>query len=101
MASTRLRLDLPSEKLELLQPLGIRQLVLVPFDRASWRPWRRRPSWTRCWWGSSQARRIAVGSNFRFGAGARATRPILARIGADRGIAVTVVPMLCATAMSG
>ena len=27
----RLRLDLPSEKLELLEPLGIEQLVLVPF----------------------------------------------------------------------
>ena len=29
----RLRLDLPEEKLELLDPLGIQQLVLVPFDR--------------------------------------------------------------------
>jgi len=30
---TRLRLDLPEEKLELLEPLGIEQLVLVPFNR--------------------------------------------------------------------
>ena len=30
---TRLRLDLPEEKLELLEPLGIEQLVLVPFTR--------------------------------------------------------------------
>ena len=30
----RLRLDLPVEKLALLQPMGIRQLVLVPFDPA-------------------------------------------------------------------
>ncbi|MDC0269271.1 bifunctional riboflavin kinase/FMN adenylyltransferase, partial [Synechococcus sp. AH-551-N23] len=29
----RLRLDLPEEKLELLEPLGIQQLVLVPFNR--------------------------------------------------------------------
>ena len=29
----RLRLDLPEEKLELLEPLGIEQLVLVPFTR--------------------------------------------------------------------
>ena len=41
----RLRLDLPEEKLRLLDPLGIQQLVLVPFNRelarlmpaASWR----------------------------------------------------------------
>ena len=32
----RLRLDLPSEKLDLLAPLGIEQLVLVPFT-PSWR----------------------------------------------------------------
>ena len=31
---TRLRLDLPAEKLHLLGPLGIEQLVLVPFDAA-------------------------------------------------------------------
>jgi riboflavin kinase/FMN adenylyltransferase len=29
----RLRLDLPAEKLHLLEPLGIEQLVLVPFSR--------------------------------------------------------------------
>ncbi|NDC16162.1 MAG: bifunctional riboflavin kinase/FMN adenylyltransferase, partial [Synechococcaceae bacterium WB9_2_170] len=28
----RLRLDLPAEKLALLEPLGIQQLVLVPFN---------------------------------------------------------------------
>jgi riboflavin kinase/FMN adenylyltransferase len=33
-AEPRLRLDLPEEKLELLEPLGIQQLVLVPFDLA-------------------------------------------------------------------
>ena len=30
----RLRLDLPSEKASLLAPLGVEQLVMVPFDRA-------------------------------------------------------------------
>lgn len=31
---SRLRLDLPHEKLLVLEPLGIKQLVLVPFDQA-------------------------------------------------------------------
>ncbi len=31
---TRLRLDLPSEKTALLEPIGVKQLVLVPFDYA-------------------------------------------------------------------
>ncbi len=30
---TRLRLDLPDEKLPILEDLGIQQLVLIPFDR--------------------------------------------------------------------
>jgi riboflavin kinase / FMN adenylyltransferase len=90
---TRLRLDLPSEKLELLAPLGIRQLVLVPFDRAlaALAP---EAFVDRVLVGQLQARRIAVGSNFRFGARRQGDAADLARIGADRGIAVTVVPML-------
>ena len=90
---TRLRLDLPSEKLELLAPLGIRQLVLVPFDRAlaALAP---EAFVDRVLVGQLQARRIAVGSNFRFGARRQGDAVELARIGAARGIAVTVVPML-------
>ena len=30
---TRLRLDLPYEKLSILENLGIKQLVLIPFDK--------------------------------------------------------------------
>ena len=30
---TRLRLDLPEEKLPILEELGIEQLVLIPFDK--------------------------------------------------------------------
>ena len=29
---TKLRLDLPLEKISLLEPLGIKQLVLIPFN---------------------------------------------------------------------
>jgi riboflavin kinase/FMN adenylyltransferase len=90
---TRLRLDLPSEKLELLLPLGIAQLVLVPFDRslAALSP---EAFVDEVLVGQLQARRIAVGSNFRFGARRQGDAADLARIGAERGIAVTVVPML-------
>ncbi|MGB5133853.1 MAG: bifunctional riboflavin kinase/FAD synthetase [Prochlorococcaceae cyanobacterium] len=89
----RLRLDLPSEKLELLEPLGIEQLVLVPFDRqlAALEP---EDFVDRVLVGQLDARRIAVGDNFRFGAGRRGDARDLQAIGRGRGIAVTVLPML-------
>ena len=90
---TRLRLDLPAEKLELLEPLGVRQLVLVPFDAqlAALSP---EAFVEQVLAGSLQARQVAVGDNFRFGAGRRGDVGDLARLGARHGIAVTVVPML-------
>ncbi len=90
---TRLRLDLPEEKLTLLEPLGIRQLVLVPFTRelAALRP---EPFVHQVLAGLLQARRIAVGTNFRFGVDRSGDADDLARIGADLGIDVRVVPML-------
>ena len=90
---TRLRLDLPEEKLELLEPLGIRQLVLVPFNRAlaALSP---ETFVERVLAGQLQARRVAVGDNFRFGAGRSGDAEALRRIGAGFGIAVAVLPML-------
>jgi riboflavin kinase/FMN adenylyltransferase len=92
-AESRLRLDLPEEKLELLEPLGIRQLVLVPFSRelAALTPelFVRQVLADRL-----QARRIAVGTNFRFGVGRSGDADDLARLGAALGIDVRVVPML-------
>jgi riboflavin kinase/FMN adenylyltransferase len=89
----RLRLDLPEEKLELLEPLGIRQLVLVPFTRElsalTPEPFVRQVLAERL-----QARRIAVGTNFRFGVDRTGDADDLARIGAALGIDVRVVPML-------
>lgn len=89
----RLRLDLPGEKLALLEPLGIRQLVLVPFNRqlAALSP---EAFVEQVLVGQLQARRIAVGSNFRFGAGRSGDTDDLVRLGASRGIRVEVVPML-------
>ena len=90
---TRLRLDLPEEKLELLEPLGIRQLVLVPFtlDLASLSP----DAFVEEVLGQQlDARRVAVGENFRFGANRSGDCHDLVRLGVRQGIAVEVVPML-------
>ncbi len=90
---TRLRLDLPEEKLELLEPLGIRQLVLVPFSRelAALSP---EAFVEQVLVGQLQARRVAVGDNFRFGAGRSGDAEALQRIGAGFGMEVAVLPML-------
>ena len=90
---TRLRLDLPSEKLELLEPLGIRQLVLVPFDQAlaALSP---EAFVEQVLVGQLQARQVAVGCNFRFGAQRRGDGDTLMRLGARHGIEVSVVPVL-------
>jgi riboflavin kinase/FMN adenylyltransferase len=89
----RLRLDLPEEQLDLLAPLGIHQLVLVPFDTtlAALTP----EAFVRqVLVDSLQARRLAVGENFRFGAGRSGGVEELRRLGAALGIAVEVVPIL-------
>jgi riboflavin kinase/FMN adenylyltransferase len=89
----RLRLDLPREKLSLLEPLGIRQLVMVPFDRelATLSP---EEFITQVLSDQLQAHQIAVGENFRFGAGRRGDCDDLVRIGRRHGIDVTVLPSL-------
>ena len=89
----RLRLDLPTEKLELLEPLGIRQLVLVPFDRelAALSP---EQFVDQVLIGKLQARQVAVGADFCFGAGRTGTVDTLQQLGAARGLQVQVLPML-------
>ncbi len=89
----RLRLDLPAEKLPQLEALGIRQLVLVPFDAAlaALRP---EQFVERVLVRQLQARRIAVGANFRFGAGRCGDAADLQRLAAGHGIPVQVLPML-------
>jgi riboflavin kinase / FMN adenylyltransferase len=89
----RLRLDLPTEKLHLLEPLGIEQLVLVPFSRelAALSP---EAFVEQVLVGQLAAQRVAVGDNFRFGAGRSGDSQTLAAIGACCGIEVQVLPML-------
>ena len=88
----RLRLDLPAEKLELLEPLGIEQLVLVPFDRdlAALSP---ETFVQQVLVEQLDARRIAVGENFRFGAGRLGSAADLQRLASAHGVEVEVVPM--------
>ncbi|MCT0198212.1 bifunctional riboflavin kinase/FAD synthetase [Synechococcus sp. CS-1325] len=90
---TRLRLDLPVEKLSLLAPCGIQQLVLVPFTRdlAALSP---EAFVEQVLVGQLAAREVAVGENFRFGAGRSGDTETLRRIGADHGLRVQVLPML-------
>ena len=63
---TRLRLDLPEEKLPLLESLGIEQLVLIPFDKAlsklSANYFLKEVLFKQL-----QTKSISVGENFRFG----------------------------------
>ena len=90
---SRLRLDLPAEKTFLLEPLGIKQLVLVPFtkDLAS------KSAETfinEILVKTLQAKHIAVGENFRFGRNREGDTLILKKIATSLGIKVSIIPIL-------
>ena len=89
----RLRLDLPSEKLKLLQPLGIEQLVLVPFTRELSRP-SAEEFVNTVLLDTLQAQRIAVGANFRFGNNRSGDADVLQRVAAARGVEVLVTEIV-------
>ena len=89
----RLRLDLPEEKLSLLQPLGVEQLVLVPFtkDLASLSG----EAFVRSiLLDTLQARYIAVGANFRFGKNREGDTSLLQAIAGACGVKVDVVDIV-------
>ena len=90
---TRLRLDLPEEKLALLEPLGIEQLVMLPFtaELAALNPAR---FVAEILADQLQARCVAVGENFRFGANRSGDAQELRALGQRHGIRVAVVPTL-------
>ena len=92
-AEARLRLDLPSEKLALLEPLGIEQLVLVPFTRelAALSP---EAFVHQVLHEQPQAGLVVVGAHFRFGPGRSGTTTTLQQLGAERGIEVQIQPLL-------
>ncbi len=63
---TRLRLDLPEEKLPILEDLGIEQLVLIPFDKKLSKL-SAENFIKNILINQLQAKSISVGANFRFG----------------------------------
>ena len=90
---TRLRLDLPSEKTSLLEPIGIKQLVLVPFNYSlsNLSP---KDFVTQILLETLQARHISIGANFRFGKNRKGDAATLQEIAKAAGIRVSVVPIL-------
>ena len=90
---SRLRLDLPNEKTLLLEPLGIEQLVLVPFNKTlaskSAETFVDQILVKRL-----QAKHIAVGENFRFGRNREGDISTLKKIGASLGIKISIIPIL-------
>ena len=89
----RLRLDLPEEKLELLEPLGIQQLVLVPFNRQL-AQLSAADFVEKVLLGYLKARQIAVGANFRFGRGREGDTNTLRDLAEAAGVQVSVLPIL-------
>ncbi len=90
---SRLRLDLPNEKTALLEPLGIEQLVLVPFNRTL----ASKSAETfvdEILIKTLHARHIAVGQNFRFGRNREGDIFTLKNIGESKGIKISIVPIL-------
>lgn len=89
----RLRLHMPWEKLTLLEPLGIRQLVLLPFNRhlAQLGPG---AFVSRVLVKQLMAKAVAVGEDFRFGAGRVGDAALLQTLGEQHGLRVDVVPLL-------
>ncbi len=89
----RLRLDLPEEKLELLEPLGIQQLVLVPFNHQL-AQLSAADFVEQVLLGCLKARQIAVGANFRFGRGRKGDTNTLRALAEAAGVQVSVLPIL-------
>ena len=90
---TRLRLDLPSEKLPLLEKLGIKQLVLIPFDLALSRL-SAEEFINNILINQLQARTISVGENFRFGYKRSGNINTIKKAIRNKNIKLNIVPIL-------
>ena len=90
---TRLRLDLPSEKLPLLETLGIKQLVLIPFDLKLSRL-SAEEFINDILINQLQARTISVGENFRFGYKRRGDINTIKNSIKNKNIKLNIVPIL-------
>jgi len=90
---TRLRLDLPSEKLPLLENLGIKQLVLIPFDLKLSRL-SAEEFINDILINQLQSRTISVGENFRFGYKRSGDINTLKNFIKNKNIKLNIVPLL-------
>ena len=90
---TRLRLDLPLEKLPLLENLGIKQLVLIPFDLKLSRL-SAEEFINNILINQLQARTISVGENFRFGYKRSGDINTIKNSIKDKNIKLNIVPIL-------
>ncbi len=91
-AESRLRLNLPSEKASLLSPLGIEQLVLVPFDH-SLASQSAEAFVKGMLFSTLKAKRIAVGANFRFGRNREGDVFTLKKLCAASGVEIEILPI--------
>lgn len=82
----------PAEKVELLQAMGVEQLVLLPFDRelAALTP---TEFVSEVLVRQLQAEHISVGGDFQFGRNRSGTAADLQAIASSYGISVTLVPL--------
>ncbi len=92
-AEPRLRLDLPSEKTSLLTPIGVEQLVLVPFN-LELAAISAEEFFEEMLINNLHARRIAVGQNFRFGRNREGDVNKLQDLGQAANIEILVIPIL-------
>ena len=90
---SRLRLDLPSEKTSLLEPLGVKQLVLVPFDLDLAKLTAKEFA-KEVLLGTLQARQISIGANFRFGKNREGDANTLKSLLEIFGVQVSIIPIL-------
>ena len=89
----RLRLDLPEEKLPLVDSLGIEQLVLIPFDKKlsklSANNFLKDVLFTQL-----KTKSISVGENFRFGYKRQGDINTIKESVRNQNIALNIVPLL-------
>ena len=90
---TRLRLDLPDEKLPILEDLGIEQLVMIPFDKKLSNL--SAESFIRdILLNQLQAKNISVGANFKFGFRRSGDINTIREIIKDSDITLKISPIL-------
>ena len=90
---SRLRIDLPNEKTYLLGTLGIKQLILIPFTKslAELSP---KDFLEKMVLDTMQAKKIAVGENFRFGKNREGDTSLLKKIAEKANVEVSILPII-------